>query len=311
MLNGRLNVNIISSPLAGLPPEPSAVRYKRTREFMHLLKAFWTEEHVRFKGEFYDFDLKVDLPRPVHPAGPPLYFGGASPEAKIAAAAEADVYLFWGDTVPFIREGIAEMQALAAQHDRSLLFGLRVHIIARETEAEALEAAERLVAAHLAGDSRAFPELVARYRRPLLGFLARMIGDRERAEDLVQEAFIRVHRHLHRFDPSRKFSTWVYTIASNLAKNELRNRSRSPLVLHQTLREGREYEDPQPLHCEDSSTRPDELFARRQVAELLRAAVARVAEHHRQVFVLRDLEGRTYEEIATLTGINLGTVKSS
>ena len=170
--------------------------------------------------------------------------------------------------------------------------------------------AERLVAAHLAGDIRAFPELVGRYRRPLLGFIARMIGDRERAEDLVQEAFIRVHRHLHRFDPSRKFSTWVYTIASNLAKNELRNRSRSPLVLYQTLREGRGYEDPQPLHLEDSSTRPDELFARRQVAELLGAAVARLAEHHRQVFLLRELEGRSYEEIATLTGINLGTVKS-
>ena len=93
-----------------------------------------------------------------------------------------------------------------------------------------------LVAAHLAGDGRAFQELVERYRLRLLNFVHRIIGDRERAEDLVQEAFIRVYRHLHRFDTSKKFSTWVYTIASNLAKNELRNRSRNPLVLYQSLR---------------------------------------------------------------------------
>jgi len=85
-----------------------------------------------------------------------------------------------------------------------------------------------------------------RYRGRLLNFVTRMIGDRERAEDLVQEAFIRVHRHLHRFDTSKKFSTWIYTIASNLAKNEMRNRSRSPLVLYQSLRP-RGDEDQRPL----------------------------------------------------------------
>ena len=73
-------------------------------------------------------------------------------------------------------------------------------------------------------------ELVERYQTRLLNFVNRTIGDRERAEDLVQEVFIRVFRHLHRFDQTKKFSTWIYTIASNLAKNELRNRSRNPLV---------------------------------------------------------------------------------
>ena len=93
-----------------------------------------------------------------------------------------------------------------------------------------------VVRASLAGDSRAFTEIVLRYQVRLLSFVYRTIGDRERAEDLVQEAFIRVHRHLQRFDQSKKFSTWIYTIASNLAKNELRNRSRNPLVLFQTIR---------------------------------------------------------------------------
>jgi alkanesulfonate monooxygenase len=145
ILGGRLNVNIISSPMVGLPPEPSEIRYGRTQEFMHLLKAFWQQEHVTFEGQHYRFDLKVDLPRCVQPDGPPLYFGGASPSAKEAAAREADVYLFWGDTVPAIREGIAEMSARAAQYGRRLLFGLRVHVIPRAAESEAHDAAHRLV----------------------------------------------------------------------------------------------------------------------------------------------------------------------
>jgi RNA polymerase sigma-70 factor (ECF subfamily) len=80
----------------------------------------------------------------------------------------------------------------------------------------------RLAQRHLAGDPQAFGALVDRYQTRLLNFVHRSIGDRERAEDLVQEVFIRVFRHLHRFDQAKKFSTWVYTIASNLAKNELR-----------------------------------------------------------------------------------------
>jgi RNA polymerase sigma-70 factor (ECF subfamily) len=165
------------------------------------------------------------------------------------------------------------------------------------------------VAAHLAGDARAFQELVARYRGRLLNFVHRMIGDRERAEDLVQEAFVRVHRHLHRFDPAKKFSTWIYTIASNLAKNELRNRSRSPLVFYQSLRPQGE-KDQRPLQFEDSSSRPDDMFANRYLREMVDATVATLAPHHRRVFVMRELEGRSYQEIADLTRSNLGTVKS-
>lgn len=167
----------------------------------------------------------------------------------------------------------------------------------------------QLVAAHLAGDARAFQELVGRYRSRLLNFVHRIIGDRERAEDLVQEAFIRVYRHLHRFDTSRKFSTWIYTIASNLAKNELRNRHRSPLVLYQSLRPRGE-DDHRPLQFEDSSSRPDHMFTNRHLRELVDATVATLAAHHREVFVMREIEGRSYEEIAQLTGCNLGTVKS-
>ncbi|MGD0483957.1 MAG: sigma-70 family RNA polymerase sigma factor [Gemmatimonadales bacterium] len=166
-----------------------------------------------------------------------------------------------------------------------------------------------MVQACLDGDSRAFTELVLRYQTRLLNFVYRSIGDRERAEDLVQEAFIRVHRHLHRFDQAKKFSTWIYTIASNLAKNELRNRSRNPLVLFQAIRRNWE-PDHRPLQFEDTQSRPDDLFRKRHLRELVEATVSQLPEHHREVFVLRELEGKSYEEIAEITGCNLGTVKS-
>jgi RNA polymerase sigma-70 factor, ECF subfamily len=166
-----------------------------------------------------------------------------------------------------------------------------------------------LVAAFTTGDEMAFEALVARYQTRLLNFICRTIGDRERGEDLVQEVFIRVYRHIHRFDPTKKFSTWIYTIASNLAKNELRNRSRNPLVLFQTIRQSWDDED-RPLQFEDHNSRPDDMYRRRHLRELVEDAIVRLPEHHRQVFVLREIEGKPYEEIAQITGCNLGTVKS-
>ena len=166
-----------------------------------------------------------------------------------------------------------------------------------------------VVSAFLDGESRAFDELVNRYQNRLLNFVYRTTGDRERAEDLVQEVFVRVYRHIHRFDRSRKFSTWIYTIASNLAKNELRNRSRNPLVLFQTIRRNWE-DDDRPLQFEDPGTRPDDLYRKRHLREVVEDAVEKLPPHHRNVFVLRELEGKSYEEIAEITSCNLGTVKS-
>jgi RNA polymerase sigma-70 factor, ECF subfamily len=166
-----------------------------------------------------------------------------------------------------------------------------------------------LVAAHLEGNAEAFGELFGRYRDRLVHFIARKTGDRDRAEDLVQEAFIRVTRHLHRFDQTKKFSTWIYTICSNLAKNELRNRSRNPLVLFQKLTTHWE-SDHRPLQFEDPANRPDDLFRRRYLRKIVEQTVEELPEHHQLVFRLRELEGKSYEEIAEITGVNLGTVKS-
>src|SRR5690349_22724459 len=163
-------------------------------------------------------------------------------------------------------------------------------VTARALERQALHELDdgRLVLEHLGGDPQAFGTLVDRYQTRLLNFINRTIGDRERAEDLVQEVFIRVIRHLHRFDQTKKFSTWIYTIASNLAKNELRNRSRNPLVLFQTLRKNTQDED-RPLQFEDHQSRPDDLYRKRHLRALVEEATAKLPEHHREVFVLREL----------------------
>lgn len=181
---------------------------------------------------------------------------------------------------------------------------------ASEARREIAELADsQVVQLFLDGEQRAFSELVRRYEQRLKSFVFGTLGDRERAEDLVQETFVRVYRHLERFDQSRKFSTWIYTIAGNLAKNELRNRSRSPVVLFQALMKNREA-DFRPLEWEDPKTRPDDLYRRRALREKVHKAVSQLAEHHRVVFVLRELHGKSYEEIAEITGSTLGTVKS-
>ena len=168
---------------------------------------------------------------------------------------------------------------------------------------------EELVVSHLNDRRGAFTRLFNRYRERLVHFIVRKTGDADRAQDLTQEAFIRVARHLERFDTSKKFSTWIYTIASNLAKNELRNRSRNPLVFFQTIKKNWEA-DHRPLEWEDNSYKPDDLYRKRHLRKVVEKAVSELPEHHRVVFVLRELQGKTYEEISQITAVNLGTVKS-
>jgi alkanesulfonate monooxygenase len=142
---GRLTINIISSDMPGQALD-SAPRYQRTREWMQVLRKLLNRESVEFHGEYVD--LELDPPRigTTDSACPPFYFGGFSPAAKDVAAAEADVFLTWPDTVASVGDTVTEMKSLAREkYDRDLLCGVRAHVIVRETEAEARAAAERLV----------------------------------------------------------------------------------------------------------------------------------------------------------------------
>lgn len=144
MAGGRLTINIISSDLPGQALE-SAPRYQRTLEYMQVLRQLLDGESIDFHGEFVD--LELDPPRigPVSGGCPPFYFGGFSPAAKETAAAAADVFLTWPDTVASVGETVTDMVARADAHGRTLRYGLRAHMIVRETEAEARAAADRLI----------------------------------------------------------------------------------------------------------------------------------------------------------------------
>lgn len=147
-----------------------------------------------------------------------------------------------------------------------------------------------------------------RYGNRIINYIYRIIGDRARAEDLLQDTFIRVYRNIHRFDQSRKFSTWLYTIATNLAKNELRNTGRSPLFYFQDFFFRKD--DQQMFEAADSAGRPDDNLYRKQLGELVAKAVEKLPERHKLIFTLRETEGKSYAEIAEILGCNIGTVKS-
>ncbi len=145
MLEGRLTVNIISSDFPGEVAE-SGFRYQRSREVVQILKQAWTQDEINFTGEVYDFKgLTTDPAKPYQTGGPLLYFGGYSPDAIELCAEHCDVYLMWPEPKDQIAERMKAVNARAEAHGRTLDYGLRVHMIVRDTEQEAREYAEHLV----------------------------------------------------------------------------------------------------------------------------------------------------------------------
>ena len=144
MLDGRLAINIISSDLPGETLD-SAGRYARTRETMHVLREFLDGCPVDIQGDFLNLRLDPPNARTVSGRSPLLYFGGLSDHARKVAAECADVFLMWPATLPEVAHILDDMRARAARFDRALRFGYRVHVIVRETEAEAIDASRRLL----------------------------------------------------------------------------------------------------------------------------------------------------------------------
>ena len=145
ILKGRLTINIISSDLPGTELA-SSERYARSREVIQILKQAWTKDEIDFKGKFYDLNLSS---RPVKSyqqnGGPLLYFGGYSPAGVELCAEFCDVYLMWPDTQEKLQGLISTMRSKAANYNRTVQFGLRVHVIVRKTEEEAKAYANSLL----------------------------------------------------------------------------------------------------------------------------------------------------------------------
>ena len=146
MLQGRLTVNIISSDFPG-QREESAYRYQRSREVVEILKQAWTQDEINYKGDVYDFSsLTTDPVKPYQiNGGPLLYFGGYSPPALDLCGEHCDVYLMWPEKKEELAERMRAVNACAEKYGRVLDYGLRVHMIVRETEEEAREHARSLV----------------------------------------------------------------------------------------------------------------------------------------------------------------------
>ncbi len=146
ILQGRLTINIISSNRPGENLD-SQSRYQRSREVIEILKQAWTQEYIDYQGEFYNIQLKTTDPiKPYQQnGGPLLYFGGYSPPGKDLCAEHCDVYLMWPDTEENLRGHMEDLTARAASYGRVIDYGLRVHMIVRETEDEAQAAARKLV----------------------------------------------------------------------------------------------------------------------------------------------------------------------
>ena len=144
MSGGRLTINIISSDLPGQELE-SGPRYKRTQEYMKVLRELLNGNPIDFHGQFVDLEIEAPRVRTVSGQCPPFYFGGFSEAAKETAAMESDVFLTWPDTVKGVESIVSDMKERASGYGRKLKYGLRAHVIVRETEQEAREAANRLV----------------------------------------------------------------------------------------------------------------------------------------------------------------------
>ncbi|TGM86136.1 LLM class flavin-dependent oxidoreductase [Leptospira levettii] len=145
MLKGRLNINIISSDLPGTLRD-SKTRYEISKEVIQILQQGWTRDHINFQGKHYQLDLTADPVKSYQTnGGPLLYFGGISEDARVLCAEFCDVFLMWPETEERLADTMKDLSERAFSFGRKIDFGLRIHLIVRDTEKEAKDAAKRLL----------------------------------------------------------------------------------------------------------------------------------------------------------------------
>lgn len=156
-------------------------------------------------------------------------------------------------------------------------------------------------------DIEYFEALVKRYKDPLMNYVFRYVGDRNVCADIVQETMIKFYLNKDSYKSFAKFSTWIYTIAGNLAKNELKRRKRRNIL---SLSNGENNDEPT-LQIEDNNIlKPDEVLDSKIKHDIIQKALLKVKPVYRDVVILRDIQGFSYEEIAEIKNLSIGTVKS-
>ena len=164
---------------------------------------------------------------------------------------------------------------------------------------------EELIARFQKGDEQSYIELVKRYKDKLINFVFRLVSDRDQAEDIIQDTMLKLYTHKHYYKNIAKFSTWIYTIAGNFAKTELRKKKTRKVTNNSQLGpEDRDYDPPSSDHS------PEKLVESEFINTKIHEAIERLPEHFKMVTVLRDIEKLPYEEISNIVDVPLGTVKS-
>lgn len=175
---------------------------------------------------------------------------------------------------------------------------------------------DELMERYRAGDENAFTLLVRRHQQPLVNFIARFINDRDGAEDLAQETFIRIFKASRRYQPGRAhFKTWMYHIASNLCKNELRNRGRRDRYRVDNVVDSNDEGDVEQIDLierapADASFQPEVALERKELDDAIQTAISELPEQYRVPLILRDLQGLSYDEISETLELREGTTKS-
>ncbi|MCP4727244.1 MAG: sigma-70 family RNA polymerase sigma factor [bacterium] len=164
---------------------------------------------------------------------------------------------------------------------------------------------EHLIEKFKEGDIYAYNELVRRYKDQLVNFAYRFLGDKDDAEDIVQETFLRVYRKKDAYKSVAKFSTWIYTITGNLAKTELRRRKRRKILSLSNIG----YED-KDFDLKDTESGPEEKVDKVISNRIIQDAIQSLPEKFKEVIIFRDIQELSYEEISSIVKIPLGTVKS-
>lgn len=169
----------------------------------------------------------------------------------------------------------------------------------------------QLVERTVAGDQRAYELLVLKYQRRIERLIARMVRDTDLVQDIAQETFLRAYRALHQFRGEAQFYTWLYRIAVNSAKKALLDMKRNPVVTESALQGASEDDETyRPANEPINEETPETVLAAQEIAAAVNAAMDALPEDLRQAVTLREIEGLSYEEIATAMGCPIGTVRS-
>jgi RNA polymerase sigma-70 factor, ECF subfamily len=165
---------------------------------------------------------------------------------------------------------------------------------------------ERLIGEFQNGNVEAYNEIVLRYKDRLINFLFRYTGSKEEAEDLAQDTFLKLYRSKHLYKEIAKFSTWLYTIAVNIAKTNLRKKSKFNSISISDF----DPENEKDFDIASSDLAPDEIANSAMESYYIQKAINMLDDHYREAIILRDIQDLDYEEIAEIIKIPLGTVKS-